>query len=423
MSKNKLKSYSCAMFLMNIIALNFSVPSVHATSVEASNSSFSDSSNNSTTTPTTPTTTPTATSSNPATNEQINLHLFALEKQLFSEEYTSETFNQRLNRLDRFVLGSVQPGSVTKRLNRLVMDIPTAQSSAPKLAPETAQSASEQPISSGESRSSNPTSNFAPGQNSNYSDSSPSSSYFSSDTGAESNSGSREDYPTVDALERQILGRTEETLPLSTRLANLEQKAFGKPSASSDDLALRVDRLKSYERSKNGGEEYLAQSPPTFAANQPLQTLSVTAKLDMIEKVVFAKTYPKDGVVSRLNRLEKAVYPSKPVETFASVPARVNRLMASLQINETSDADRFAQNGFSSAPVFTDPNSGRATNVKAHHSFLHKLGKIASVVGEGALMSMGGGGMMMGGYPGMYGGYPGYGGMYGGGMSPFGYNR
>jgi hypothetical protein len=89
--------------------------------------------------------------------------------------------------------------------------------------------------------------------------------------------------------------------------------------------------------------------------------------------------------------------------------------MASLQINEAGDANRLAQNGFNGAPVFADANSGRAT--KVHHSFLHKLGKIASVVGEGALMSMGssmmgGGGGHLGGYPG--GMYPG--GMYGGGM-------
>jgi hypothetical protein len=361
------------------------------------------------------------------TDEQVNLHLFALEKQLFSEEYTSETVNQRLDRLDRFVLGGVQSGSVTKRLNRLVMDIPTAQSSAPKLAPETAESASTQSTSPGINQSSNPPSNYTSGQNQNYSDTPSSSSassspYSQAGSNADaSNGGSSEDYPTVDALERQILGHTQENLPLTTRLANLEQKAFGKPGASTDDLALRVDRLKSYERSKNGGEEYLAQNPPAFAANQPVQTLSVTAKLDMIEKVVFAKTYSKDGVVSRLDRLEKAVYPSKPVETFASVPSRVNRLMISLQINGTGDANRLAQNGYSSVPMFSDPNSGRATNVKTRHSFLHKLGKIASVVGEGALMSMGS--SMMGGY----GGYPGYGGMnggmYGGGMSPYGANR
>ena len=125
MIKNKLKSYSCAVFLINAVALNLLVPSAaHAASVAASNSSGSMTASTASATSSVSTASATSTSSsNPLTDEQINLHLFALEKQLFSEEYTSETVNQRLDRLDRFVLGSVQPGSVTKRLNRLVMDI------------------------------------------------------------------------------------------------------------------------------------------------------------------------------------------------------------------------------------------------------------------------------------------------------------
>lgn len=436
MNKHRLKSYSCGAFLISLISLGL-IPgsSVQARPIASSTlptvaSSPSDTASNA------------LTPASSASDEQTNLHLFALEKQLFSEEYTSETVNQRLDRLDRFVLGSVQAGSVSKRLNRLMMDIPTVQSAAPKLARETAKTASRQQDNSGVNDSSspasnaadyasanpaanaaanssanvatnpvsNPSSNLSSGQDKDYSDTAPSAASSGANSGV-----SGEDYPTVDALEQAILGHTEEKQPLPMRLATLEQKAFGKPSPSTDDLALRVDRLKNYERSKNGGEEYLAQSPPTFATNQPVQTLSVTAKLDLIEKVVFAKTYAKDGVISRLNRLEKAVFPAKPLETFASVPARVNRLMTSLQIREPGDANRLAQNGFNSVPVFADQNSGRATNgqMSSHHSFLHKLGKLASVLGESALMSMGSG---MGGMGGMGGGYPG---MYGGGM----YNR
>jgi hypothetical protein len=318
------------------------------------------------------------------------------------------------------VFGSVQTGSVAKRLNRLLMDIPTVQQSTPSLTRETAEPATAASNSLSPARSSGP-SNSSVLQGLPGAQSSSHSTTYDFDSNA-SDAGNSEDYPTVDALEKQILGHTEENLPLPQRLNNLEQKAFGKPGDSTDDLALRVDRLKNYERSQGGGEEYLAQSPPAFSSSQPVQTLSVTAKLDLIEKVVFAKTYPKDGVVSRLNRLEKAVFPSKPIETFASVPARVNRLMTSLQINEAGDADRLAQNGFTSAPIFADQNSGRAMSMhgQTHHSFLHKVGKIASLIGESAFMSMAGGGMYGGGYP--YGGGM-NGGMYGGGMSPYGYNR
>lgn len=343
----------------------------------------------------------------PAQEAQVGSQLTQLEKRLFSEVYTTDTVDQRLSRLEKFVFGSARKGSITKRLNRLTMDIPP-------MAPSS--SATSSPVgtsSAGASAAAASTANSVP--------SSGSASGATSAGSSDSDEPSDEDYPTIDALEKAILGHTDQNLSLNKRLDNLEVKAFGKASAPNSDFALRVDRLKAYERSKGGGnDDYLAQSAPTFVSGQPAQTLSLTSQLDLLEKVVFAKTYSKDGVVSRLDRLEKTVYPNKPLDSFSSVPTRVARLEHDLQINNVSDTDRIASSGGeyggagSYAPAFQD---SRKQQKSAHHSFLHKLGSVLGTIGEAAAMSVGSSMMYGGGYPGYgYGGYPG--GMYGGGMGP-----
>lgn len=347
----------------------------------------------------------------PAQEAQVCIQLTQLEKRLFFEVHTTDTVDQRLGRLEKFVFGGVRKGSITTRLNRLTMDIPpmTPSSSATaSTASASSAGASAAPTSTASSVSSSGGAGGA-------------SSAGSSD----SDGPSGEDYPTIDALEKAILGHTNQNLSLNKRLDNLEVKAFGKASAPNADFALRVDRLKAYERSKSGGnDDYLAQGTPTFVSGQPAQTLPLTSQLDLLEKVVFAKTYSKDGVVSRLDRLEKTVYPNKPLDSFSSVPTRVARLEHDLQINNAGDTDRIASSyggdyagGGSYVPAFQDP---RQQQKSAHHSFLHKLGSVLGTIGEAAAMSIGSS-MMYGGYgyPGYgygYGGYPG--GMYGGGMGP-----
>lgn len=350
---------------------------------------------------------------------QTNSDLSSLEKRLFDEIDSSETVEQRLDRLERFVFGSVRTGSPADRLNRLMMDMPNTST------------ATDAESNSG----TQPTANTAPGAQSNAPQNAQTNESTSQTTPAMSapapqqGGGGNGDYPTVTALEKAILGHPEENLPLPTRLSKLEQKAFGK-ATNSNDLAARVDRLKNYEREHNlDGEQYLSRSAPVFASRQPTQTLSITAQLDQIEKVVFAKTYPSDGIVSRLDRLEKTVFPEKPVETFASVPSRVSRLIRVLGIGDSNDANRLAarnnsysqsQNYSYSPPAFSDQNQTTAMQQKSksRHPFLHKLGHVLGQIGEEGLMSMGGG--MMGG--GMMGPAPGYSpyGSPGGFGSPYG---
>jgi hypothetical protein len=334
----------------------------------------------------------------PAQEAQVGTQLTDLEKRLFSEVYTTDTVEARLSRLEKFVFGGVWKGSITKRLSRLTMDIPPAAQAATPANAGTPAAASS--TSSGSTSGANDSSG-----------------------GGSDDEPSGEDYPTIDALEKAILGHTDQQLSLNKRLDNLEIKAFGKASPPNSDFALRVDKLKQYERAKGGGnDDYLAQETPTFMSSQPVQTLPITSQLDMLEKVVFAKTYPKDGVVSRIDRLEKTVYPSKPLDSFSSVPKRVTRLEQSLQINSASDTSRVASSsyvgGSNNAPTFQDT---RQPQQKSHHSFLHKLGSVIGTIGEAAAMSMGSG-MMYGGYPGYggygYGGGPMYGGMGGMGMGP-----
>ena len=319
---------------------------------------------------------------NAQTSLSTSGELSVLERHLFTKAFSTDTLEQRLNRLDIFVFGHIRSGSDSKRLNSLMIDVGTVHG-------DDALEDVEQTASAPESKLVKTADSASIG------------------------------YPTVSALEKAILGHTENSLPIQQRLANLEIKAFGKESAATGDLATRVDRLKQYEAIQNeNNDDYLASpSPITMKTSAPPQSLDISSQLNLLEKDVFAKTYSHDGIISRLDRLEKAVYPAKPIETFSSVPERVGRLMSALGIqNSPSDRPVVAAKPTHAVsiptPEFSYPlNNGdgieSSSGAERHSSFLHKVGSVLGGIGEAAAMTLGSGMYYPGyGYGGMYGGYP-----------------
>ena len=314
--------------------------------------------------------------------------LSTLEKRLFVEEYPSQTTDQRLARLEKFVFGSTRTGSDSERLTSLLLAVPDLSQTADAddaSAPAPAASAS-------------PATNSAPAA------SIPESNTAQQDPAAINPSPNQGDlasidyYPTVTALEEKILGHNDRTASLSNRLSALETKAFGKPGDSGKDFATRVDRLKRYVANKYGSDDYLSSPEPAVSArsNVPIDSLNVSSQITMLEKSVFAKTYVRDGIISRLDRLEKAVYPQQPVESFSSVPDRIRRLMNTLNPQELAQSAPYSGNG---GGKFSDPR-----NSASKHHFWKKVG---SVLGRAGLVAASTLGSSMGGMGGM--GYPGYG--------------
>jgi len=321
-----------------------------------------------------------------AETDTFNSDLSTLENRFFFHTYANETDDQRLERLDQLVFGHVRQGSEQDRITQLLLAVPNAPSTgatqpAPNPAPNPAPVNAlepERPEMANAPLATAPPSTSQPAPQTAYQPASQSSDGQSSS----------EPYPTVTALEEQILGKTETNLPVTQRLSNLEAKAFGKRS-NSTDLGERVDLLKQYVAQKNGGsEDYLTSSNAVGWApgNQSLE-----GEVGSMEKEVYGTTYARDRLTSRLSRLEKTLLPNEPAQTFTPLVTRINNLETTLHPNSANQQ-----------MVSMEPEN-KKEYPKKKHSIFHKLGVIAADGAEMAArsaMSGGYGGMpMMGGSP------------------------
>ena len=332
-----------------------------------------------------------------ANTDKIDSELSTLETRFFSQTYPSNTVSQRLDRLDQLVFGRVRHGSTETRMSSLLMTIPNAQ--APTTPSQPANNAPEisvplkpeEPVDASVPQT---PPQIAPQQ----------APQPEADT-------STDYYPTVTALEHQITGTTDQSLPVEQRLARLETVAFGKPSTLTD-LSKRVDLLKQYARTKYGGKEnYLTSSN---AVGLPQDSSGLEGEVSSMEQEVFGKTYAKDTLNSRVDRLEKNVLPKHEVQTFTPITQRISQLMSVLSTSGTRAAGAPAAGPITyqgtSAPT-QYPESGSygmnpsqqnmistAQKPKPKHSLFHKFGVALEDVGGMAARNM------------MYGGFGGMGG-------------
>ncbi len=306
--------------------------------------------------------------------------LSSLEDRFFFHEYPGDSDDQRLDRLDQLVFGRVRSGSAEKRLTSLLLTVPNVEAKSVQ-STATSPQAGATPFKSEKPE----LDTSAPSQPS------PAATDQSNDY-----------YPTVTALEEQIAHKTEILLPVQQRLARLETIAFGKPSTS-NDLSARVDKLKEYVSSKNGGNEnYLTNSN---AVSWPSADSGLNAEVSSMEQQVFGQTYGRDSLSSRLTRLERDVLPQQPVQTFTPIATRVNNLMAALN-SRNAGAFRGANVSSVFQPVSNyypgqtlgssnysqQQQSAIATarngNRKKGHPLLRKLGVVLGEVGGMAARSM-----------------------------------
>jgi hypothetical protein len=343
-----------------------------------------------------------------------------LEQRLFELTYPSEDDDARLTRVEKFVFGGRQTGSVQARLTRLESAISSTPTTAtPPATPQKSVATANNSNGNGQS------------QGSQGDDAVTSSSSFASGN-----------YPRVTELEQDMLGTTYAQEALSQRLSRLETKAFGAPSTS-NDLCARVDSLDQYadrhhifkdrhdplvntemagtaptmfNRSTNGSGGgfggFGGFAPPMSMMNDnssdtsddtpkppvnPFIDGNVTGtdqRLSAIEEFTYGHNYATRPVQDRLARLEKRLVPYEHNLTAKDVPTRVNNLWSILSVANTlknsptaahqgnmlasnvpsMGPSTFSGNGANQSSGGPPPQIFNKAN-SAPHSWLHQMGK------------------------------------------------
>lgn len=270
---------------------------------------------------------------------KISSELSRIENNLFGIEYTKQSDNERLSRIEEQVYGEAKSGSVKSRLSALSNDVATnlmGQEIKPKrdTFDEDEDYFEKQKIAQSEE-------------------------YKEPDN-------PKIDYPIVNELEEQIFGKTYKNQDINTRLSKLEKEVFRK--TYEDALSERVDRLKekvAYNPRKNEFEEqnyhYNEQdnyfSPDTLAQNsndtyfhsqkgdevdRKIADRDFRSKLNKLEKNVFKQSFSNDTIDNRLNRLESTIFHSNFSKD--SEKTRLNRLSSA--VNAQKSAKKYDSNGF-----------------------------------------------------------------------------
>ena len=297
---------------------------------------------------------------------QTSKTLSTIENNLYGIEYTNQSDNARLNRIEETVYGEKKSGSIKSRLADLDKDIASEQMGK-EVTPR------KYAFTNGEDDKDN---FYSPKTQQNQ-QLAQQQDYYEPEEKADPNI----EYPVINSLEQTAFGKSYKQMEIKTRISNLEKQAFRK-TYSDDDLATRVDRLKekfAYNMPKSSDEayfshndyyqdeSYLADNPQTqypdnYFSPQNVQQESYNnsvnqkdkvwdrqisdrdfrSKLNKLEKNVYKQSFSNDTVDNRLSRLENTVFNanfSKESDT-----SRLSRLYGA--VNAQKVAKKYDSNGF-----------------------------------------------------------------------------
>lgn len=216
--------------------------------------------------------------------------LTSLEKKYFGHTFDGDTDEVRTNRLEDLIYGERAAGPIEQRIKKIYSIGETSV-----------------PVSEGNFNESPAYSNTQTGTASDMQ-----SQNASTDPATD---GELSDYPHITALENEILGRKFSGEPLSDRLARLEAKAFGAPSASAD-FSQRTDRLEQYAESKLHAQPF-GQDPSASSSANPLQTSTSPddngedgdyPHITALEQNIIGQTFAGQPLTARLSRLETTAF-------------------------------------------------------------------------------------------------------------------
>ncbi|MBQ3311150.1 hypothetical protein IJG72_03650 [bacterium] len=244
--------------------------------------------------------------------------LSRIENSLYEIEYTNQSEEKRLERIEETVYGEAKKGNIKLRLDNLYKDI-SANQMGQEISPKR---------DTFEEESETYTYNKLAKQNKSHSNN------------LQNNSNPNIDYPVVNELEEKAFGKTYKELDLNTRLSKLEQHSLKK--TYDDAFSDRVERLKTklaYKQDKKPFQyqyydNYLAQNMDNYAGSEyedysPKATENNSSKnmfksnnyldkeisdadfrsdLNKIERKVFKNSYSSDSINNRLSRLENTIF-------------------------------------------------------------------------------------------------------------------
>ena len=186
--------------------------------------------------------------------DDMGSNLSKLEDKYFQHDFSKEETPERLERLEKLIMGESRTGSNDERLKTLLDLVPNLNAAAAAETP---------PAQSQPSTAAPPPSRKADRPMTPIADAKEEHEPIQNDSS----------YPAVTAMEKKLLGRDYIGESVGKRLDRLEIKAYGKTSAS-DDLQERVDRLKSstgidVARMKPPGSEWADEDEDPNGGVQP----------------------------------------------------------------------------------------------------------------------------------------------------------
>lgn len=226
-----------------------------------------------------------------------------LEDHFFQHNYSSDTEEDRLDRIEKLVFGESKSGDHAARLADLQKVVADADVSPATASGSSASSSTSASAGNSTSSSSGSGSNASYGSNSSTSDPALTAT----------------DYPRVDELEQLLLNQTFKTMPLSGRLTQLETKAFGKQSKS-DDLSERTDRL----------EEYWEHTLSPSLEHEYISSV------EWLENKVIGQVYNTKPLIERVQTLEGIVFPNQPPDTSSGIKEQLETLKNAVHLSKNS---------------------------------------------------------------------------------------
>ena len=178
---------------------------------------------------------------------QTSKTLSTIENNLYGIEYTNQSDNARLDRIEETVYGEKKSGSIKSRLADLDKDIASEQMGK-EVTPR------KYAFTNGEDDKDN---FYSPKTQQNQ-QLAQQQDYYEPEEKADPNI----EYPVINSLEQTAFGKSYKQMEIKTRISNLEKQAFRK-TYTDDDLATRVDRLKekfAYNMPKSSDEAYFSHN-------------------------------------------------------------------------------------------------------------------------------------------------------------------
>lgn len=262
--------------------------------------------------------------------------LAQLEVKYFEHSFDTDSTDSRVARLEKMIYGDERTGPTADRLSKLLTlvekeeEVPLPSLDPPSAPPKT-QVAAVAPKAG------------KPGATSGAA---PSSRTDSTAVVPSVENGDFSNYPHINVLEDEILGREFAQDSLPSRLSRLETAVFGKTFAS-QDFSSRTDALEQFAESKlhkkpfavnpkmGSGDENIVydDAPPVapsrntmpvdyhepdgfgqtpqFSDQPPATNEKMINKVEWCEYHVFGKTFPSLHLMARLRQLHDALAPDK----------------------------------------------------------------------------------------------------------------